>query len=1449
MRTSNADIDNALAKTHLHATARLTAYNSRAYFSATTGSTSPNIGHSVGDTDFRMVESSYYHPELDKKITVVVHNGLLKLMVEGSTTVITPTYDGNTLPADGKCRPTISNTDILYNDGTQWVWIVYDQALVNAGTTACITDYWETPLTQKGAMYQPYGGRCLIYIDEGGIRVSFYDNTGAIHTSVGAEHKSPGRLFNPTQVYLSYKLDENGDPTSETSDDVYKTDRSGTTWFDSCLFAYITHWDGSVQVIRYKFDSDGQNGVWSEFKTAIPSDLSTFKVCNVINNGTRIFICGKFNRSEEYTTPSIYTLVSWSDDGFTFSLDRLTLCSLIDLDFNIHASATHLLFSCTNRMARVAAPYQVIGENAVNTVVELISLSGEISSGINATVKAGNEAYYTDTNIAEGYFAKLEIGVETVNGTEWIKYHDCTINAVRKSWEDGVRRMDVSLMPAGLWKTAAMTHPFYMEWQSKQQYFDPARELNNLYPASQDMGIMWSLCQDFFSTDNPNGWTWLSHEAATTSDHWCPDLDTLCVDYPVFGAAANYEIRLYGWSRAGHIGTAPTPDPTDDTPTNTNNDVFRALILVEDESGVQSTIISDVGELDEYDYPPQYWFTQNQREGSYPIIYSIANPGEGYKIIKLGIRVISDNGTTTYYLERVEMPDIYAEYIVIGPEAGGFEIDNTMDPWPLVDTISLQVTTGNATDGDKTVGTFNTRVGYVYGVVVVGDASFERGGVEYIQDAAFVASADPTTPPTWVRSFPPGTGPVIHSCVQVTAGTNPYVGDSVQIWSDNIPDGFLPSSKNEYVLHYDDSLDLRDSTIDATHIPYVFGNGSPMEIALFLESTGTITNIERGAFTVYIFECPVPYADFRGYGYAIGGNSRFYFTSSAMKRYTPEGQFAWEVHWQDLDSQYQPILFTYDIDHSEAEIGSSGDFYEIYLYNNQEGVPSTFTCSITSTFDNPVHSYKIGLLRNGAYISDIDMVDYAGGTRIFNFNIGTNEMLVVRIFANDEEHANTWRMQLHIEAHQYSDGQVPIPPYFNYIIPNNAIAGDDAINIKLKNVKKGIAQILLSTTPYSCWNFDTKARYEIHGPYTSAGCVGLAEDKHNFVIGYIRLGYIGIAMVRDSVKTVLAEQAQANLVENVVYDIRFWHRDGLFGIEYKEVTEPWPTRGSQLTYEWEEVDGEMAHNADLMHLGVYSFIDPPKFRTTGFRSSGLNIPVMPCDIDPDDGYTSNFITLFGDTGVVDVDGYKYNYTGRNHFFDDTYLICGPYQLRSILDWNGYDTDRDDSYHYPGIKAIEFSNFAWLDSQSHHDDYLNAIIAISTGYSWLNDETFFKPWITTNGQVVFQRHRGRYYAMNNVVPAETDGSTMDKVYITNALTGISAVEILTDEIVHAHGTFVYIDSDDAVYLHGFMGAGGDPDLSIENLLDKICRIAGTEASFPGDTVVATHTFADNGTLTL
>ena len=335
----------------------------------------------------------------------------------------------------------------------------------------------------------------------------------------------------------------------------------------------------------------------------------------------------------------------------------------------------------------------------------------------------------------------------------------------------------------------------------------------------------------------------------------------------------------------------------------------------------------------------------------------------------------------------------------------------------------------------------------------------------------------------------------------------------------------------------------------------------------------------------------------------------------------------------------------------------------------------------------------------------------------------------------------------------------------------------------------------------------------------------------------------------------------------------FWHRDGLFGVEWKTAGGTWQDRGTGLSYVWQTSDGEIAPlapivtldpqsllpqpnaemnideiDAAVFHVGVYSIIDPPKFMTPGYDSSEAIVGVMPCDINPVTG-ASDFLTLFPTSGRVDINGQIYTYTGKVTYFSSA-PIQGPFQFRAVLNWTGYNKDLFDNQSYSAwVQAIEFFKFEWKSDAASHADFQGAIITTNNGDAWINDQTFYKPWVTSGGVVVWELERGRYYSQNNSIPSSINPNDDQKVYITMGLTGLAPIDAASPSVLHPEYSFVFMDSADQVAVEGFYAVSGDEDLTLEILLDKVCNVAGTQANFPGNVISSDKTFTDGENITL
>lgn len=1418
-RISTSTINAALAKDVVKVTARITAYKSRVYMEAPDVDSSEVLSVSaLASEEIAVPEAIAWMDDVDEFVTVFIEeDNRIGLCIKG----LAPVYlkmAGEYLMTDGVSRPGIFQNNVFYNDGDVWSVLVIDTDLLLLATEECVTSKTEivslTDIQFPGAIYPVSATEfSFLFIDEGAV--------GIFSGDVTSGSLSPSRIFNPTIVL--------------TDADVNLLHFAGAAKLGEDIFTYFTAHSGEVRGIKYC-----ENG-WSDIFVAIPSDISSFRIGNVASVGTSIFICGNFRRNEEFESDACYTLLSKSVDGFVFSLDRKTLVSILGYRFLFSFHDGDIIFSSMNRFHVEQAPYQVIGEDTEKVIVESLSVSGN-TAGWNVPLKAGNEAYVNHPLMQTGFFSKLEIGIYTTAGIEWIKYHDTVIESISRGFRDGDRAFSIKLVPDARWHTSAMTHPLYMEIQGKSGNYDKTLELSELYKLIPESSTEWPLTIDLWSSHKPGvAFGPNSHVELTTTDHMSGDLLTFCTEYPVFGDDDDYVCNIYGWSRAGKPDTNPnTEDPTDVE--GPNDDIYM-VIEVEDSNGNVTTVVSDIGELSSTHINfPQTYFEEGIRDGSYPVSFTIANPGVGKKIRRVGARLISGAAQTVYYIERIEMPGIKARYIQnesdLSDSARSFSTTKATSNWPLVSKLTLQVDTNNATNGNM-VTTGLLKAGYCYAIAIIGKVEFTRLGTKYIQDAEFYCESD-SVKPTWTRSYPPGIGPVFDSFVNVTASELPEFGIGDVIYHSVNTKRSPENQTHRYLFKHSDTR-MKSSTIGNNAIPYVYSDGDPISVALYLVGSDVISDIVDGEFTVYVFESPVPYIDFDLYGGITDEiNGNFEVTQNIRTAYIP-------------DIPYNSYIS--DAGYVE-QMGGAGGFGEgdandiiIKAFGGtgacKVNVDMQFTFAKGGLGSFFVTDFFNTIFNDGvpvAYESKAcpaDATSYFLQTKFTTTVHGDDELRIKQGWAYAYPYVSTGHtriVNITVTPGTPVNPQVPVPPSFILVLGGQGgTIENDAINTRLETRQKGIPQILFATTPYSAWNFEAVSGIMVSGEYSHAGIVGLAEDENNYLVGYYTKDTFGIAKVRDGIRTVIVENTVVGIENDKLYHLRFWHRDGLLGLDIKRAQDTWAKRGAAgtgCTVKWLADYGPIATSDVIYHLGIYAFINPPKFRTVGYTSSNDYVPVLPLDSNVEEG-SSDFINRFPDFGKIDIQGVIYSYVTRNKtMYDTSRPYMGPFQLRNTESWSKpFNSDREGFTYQEGA-AVEITQFNWWSGTEHAVDFAGNIIASSSGFNWYIEQTLWKVWITTGKKVVWLRNRARHYSLD-MPDYYPDGN--EKFYITDGLTGVRAVSEEEVEYNHPYGSIVYYDNDDKVSIHGFSAVSGNHDESVQTLLEKFCKVAGTNASFIGDSV--------------
>jgi len=638
------------------------------------------------------------------------------------------------------------------------------------------------------------------------------------------------------------------------------------------------------------------------------------------------------------------------------------------------------------------------------------------------------------------------------------------------------------------------------------------------------------------------------------------------------------------------------------------------------------------------------------------------------------------------------------------------------------------------------------------------------------------------------------------------------------------------SSAHAYMLTFDETIFYSSGgSINPAHVPFIYGDGQTIKAALFLDGFGTISDIADGAFDVFVYESPEPVENFN----EQGGSGGLFVPCDASG--TPQGSplTIWEIDQGIGNSNYSDYRQYFKVLGHNTPVQVSGRLLAQQTYlGNEPGV----WIKVSIDGDDKYHPNPFGTGWEVFTVEYSKTLVLPAGTVFYldmSYWYQNTGFVIHRGFIGLERYGSVIAIQ--------TSSLPPEPPYLAVDIPvtSSGLYGGTEVSLSigyagsLTSDKKGSMQVMLSTRPYRAWNFDIVTKWMFGGQYTMCGSIGLAQDSSNFIAGYIKDGAYGIAKVRGGTLEVITEEENQVIQQGRTVDMRFWHRDGVFGIEVKAPqVKQWPKRGDGLLHSWVGEDGEISTSDDILHVGIFSLIDPPKVRTTGFSYGSSYVGVMPPDADPDDG--SSGLAIFPSSGVLEMQGIKFNYSSKSvNLASDK--ILGPFHVRNTESWESpFNKDPDDSFTYQGGKATEFLDFAWLPGRTGYNLYSLCLVA-SAGYAWPIQQIQWKVWITTSGKLVWLRNRARVYS--SLQPDYYPGGN-ERAYITNGFSGVSAVEQneATEYMSIDPGTFAYVDSDDYAILRAFLAFNGDPDYSVKSLLDRVCKMSGTEVAFKGDVVL-------------
>jgi hypothetical protein len=1391
-----------------------------------------------------------YCAQEDRVFTVYSVDGYLHFSCEcriavrlapSNYTSSTDIHDGTGYVSDARCRPGIIDFQygtyvFYYSPGAgSIVRLVIDKARAAAGYVDCVTAesafYAVTTPTSVVAIDET--NVVLLYINEGGVGITHLSYTGAWHA-----YTCERRFMYPDKVYDS-ALDA----------DVCCLNYAAAVIHSGKLFVYFSYPDGTVYGV-----SRAADGSWSDIHEAVPGDLSLFKISNarVAPNNT-IHLVGQFKRYDPtgaFSSSTIYCLDLVSLDGRVFSLDRFTLFAMGDTesdapednlglrfftDYLPSAEPGQVVYADANRVLRGNAPVSVLGDEAENLLIpneRIIDLRGSQMDGWDVILANGDEYFDNVDLLVFGGKAKLHIGVMKADGSiGYVEYDNCIISQINRDDGDAVRTLAIHITPLTLWKTSVMTHPFYLEIQSKQSHHTMGKDvLDNLYKASGDGEIRVPFMCHFWegNADDPG-----PNTHSTQTSIWSGELTSSMnlKDLPEIEVLP-LTVKLYGWSRTGGCSTnnessgpcSGTSDGNDESNNGGSNDAFSCILRVIDSAGQEQTFQTTTLTNSSANHPPCTWYSSEA--GSYPVEYTTEGLAleVGMKIKEVGFVVTPRNGETTYQVERIEIPELWMVFNGLSEfwddteiSFGTVEVPPIFDKWP--DTIEYQekrfaedfTAWGHSHTRDVDSQTGNWHVGTIFTPTSI-QIGFEAAGDPNVKGQSVSVYHD--YHPLFVQLDP-------------LAGSFGYTWhcEGTEIW---------PESHDLAASMYDQFNDTYHE-LDLIHTQRYSGNGDLSYFGrrchhVFIKLSDNTNTIQPNHNSVggTITEVRVP-----GMFIAQETNCNLTHMTSCFVR-------------QDYDpasNHYTDGLWHLWIQGGKALGGSSYQFgqrlglkidYPDALANGYLAVKLKLVDAAGQT--NTGVCFDDGIITN--YNPKLGKDD--GKVALQTFAQGDEKWMVssqAKVFGNPGYIGLCWLMEdmttdvvqeWKIISIEWRDINNKTTELWNN--EDCVEAGPTRKDAKTL-LQVGAPVVYLDGRLYSTFNFEVAGLFKLTGEHAWAGCVGLATDGKNYVAARCSLEKMQIVKVRNNVHTILAEKS-IDMGDTEIFWLLFEHRDGNITVRLRRASvDPrnWttPDNTEYLTYTWQEEDGQMALGHDYLHVGFYAYKDNPSFRITSLDTTqSKNVGILPL--------SQSWVYGGGlppeNTGVIRVNGVRYNYMAYNSAED----IFGPYQCRNTgLGWS-YS---EDGEMYGG-NSVEFTKFEWIPNTGNRSKFNNLLMATDAGIAWLISDTDFKPWITTAKKKVYLRNRGRFFG------GEVHGDllgTSQKAWITEGFTGLSPAQGQVAQ-EHPEGEFAYIDYGDDVVLAEYVASSGHEDTTVEDMIDRICKLAGGTALFPGDTLVAAKTLS-------
>ena len=627
---------------------------SRTYFSTLTDDNPYDGGDYSTVTDTPVGQCACYSPTQSKMVTFITDSstGVIYAMVQGSDT-----KHNLSITADKQTKPGVWDL----GTGSAYLWYcdsggTLKRSTINMSSWAVSGTTTIEPTTSPWSITRgsptPISSTEVVYVYQttyGGWGVAYY--TGSIW------EQWTGRFITPTAVASAY-----------SNATIYST----AAKLNGDVFVYMTDIkEGQVMGVVYEDTDD----LWTDSYVALPSDLCRFCITNSRTANGYIHMAGQFHRTDDLADAQVYSLALRSSDGKTFTWDRFTLIAKLGYQFHIDYNGDTFYASDRNSVGTSTLSYFWVTTPGTRVTLQPPSDIIEFSmNDHNATlrVKGYDETYLSHAVIKKGSRCKVEIGyaanVSPPADITFSPYMDFIIDTVTYGYADGVRRITLSLVAEGIWKTDQISFPFYSEIISNSSQYDDCDEWDILHPAEGSIYRDTDVFLDFFGTQegwdggsittcdpainsgdtyhkdgglNPGGET-IRNIGATSVGCQTVDLNTIndYSSYPII-TATSITVNVSGWSATSS--------------SENGADIYCYVLTLDDDSAETETAAASAG-----NFPKDYNGTQ---AGNNPIAFSFSGLTVGHRLKRIMLKfVFAGAGTAYTYIARFDLANVVVSY-------------------------------------------------------------------------------------------------------------------------------------------------------------------------------------------------------------------------------------------------------------------------------------------------------------------------------------------------------------------------------------------------------------------------------------------------------------------------------------------------------------------------------------------------------------------------------------------------------------------------------------------------------------------------------------------------------------------------------------------------------------------------------------------------------------------